>query len=97
MYQGDVLKEAVLDGKPLELFDIWQIRTAIQTGGDDGAPAVALNAWHDDTGQLIRGSCGSRQMTARMVLLQKRVFARDSFRRSGCDGIICRPYSGQRG
>lgn len=79
MYQGDVLKEAVLDGKPLELFDICDT---------DGNPTG------ETTERSVAHTLGTVHRTAHTwvvrqsaddgfeVLLQKRSLRKDSF--PGC-------------
>ena len=74
MYQGDVLKEAVLDGKPLELFDICDT-DGNPIGGDDGRSLWRIRRY-STAGRLIRGSCGSRRMTALSAAARSGVFAR---------------------
>ena len=82
MYQGDVLKEAVLDGKPLELFDICDT---------DGNPTG------ETTERSVAHTLGTIHRTAHTwvvrqsaddgfeVLLQKRSLRKDSF--PGCYDI----------
>lgn len=79
MYQGDVLKEAVLDGKPLELFDVCDLEGNPTGRTTERSVAHTLGTIHRTahTWVVRPGSAGGWE-----VLLQKRSARKDSF--PGC-------------
>lgn len=77
MYQGDVLKEAVLDGKPLELFDICDTDGNPTGETTERSVAHTLGTVHRTVHTwVVRQSADD----GFEVLLQKRSLRKDSFR-----------------